>query len=49
MYAFSNDSAMIFNLNIMLPDVVIQPSLGYVMAIQRCTSRKLSAFWTRSI
>ena len=33
MYAFSNDSAMIFNLNVMLPDVVLEPSIGYVMAL----------------
>jgi len=32
MYAFSNDSGMMFNIDVMLPDVVLQPSLGYAMA-----------------
>jgi hypothetical protein len=32
-YLFSNESAFVFNLNVMLPNVVFQPSIGYAMGI----------------
>ena len=32
-FMFSNESAFVFNLNVMLPNVVFQPSLGYAMGI----------------
>jgi hypothetical protein len=32
-FALANDSAIVFNLNVMFPDVVFQPSLGYEMAL----------------
>jgi hypothetical protein len=32
-FMFSNESALVFNVNVMLPNVVIQPSLGYAMGI----------------
>ena len=33
MYALTNDAAIIFNVNAMFPDVAIQPSVGYQMAL----------------
>jgi hypothetical protein len=33
MFLFSNESAFVFNLNVMFPDVTFQPSLGYAMGI----------------
>jgi hypothetical protein len=33
MFMFSNESALVFNLNLMFPDVTFQPSLGYAMGI----------------
>jgi hypothetical protein len=33
MHMFSNESAVVFNLNVMLPNVVFQPSIGYAMGI----------------
>jgi hypothetical protein len=33
MFALANDSAIIINLNAMFPDVVLQPTLGYEMAL----------------
>jgi hypothetical protein len=32
-FLFSNESAFVFNLNVMFPEVVFQPSLGYAMGI----------------
>jgi hypothetical protein len=32
-FMLSNESAIIFNMNLMLPGVVFQPSLGYAMGI----------------
>lgn len=32
-YAFSNEQAMQLNVNAMFPDLVVQPSLGYVMGL----------------
>ena len=32
-YLFSNESAFVFNLNVMFPSVVFQPSIGYAMGI----------------
>lgn len=32
-FMFSNESAFVFNLNVMFPNVVFQPSLGYAMGI----------------
>jgi hypothetical protein len=33
MFLFSNESAMVFNLNVMLPTVTFEPSIGYAMGI----------------
>ena len=33
MYAFTNDAAVVLNINAMFPDVAIQPSIGYQMAL----------------
>jgi hypothetical protein len=33
MHMFSNESAIVFNLNVMFPAVVFQPSIGYAMGI----------------
>jgi hypothetical protein len=33
MFMFSNESAFVFNLNLMFPEVTFQPSLGYAMGI----------------
>jgi hypothetical protein len=30
---FSNESGIVFNLNVMFPAVVFQPSIGYAMGI----------------
>ena len=32
-FMFSNESAFVFNLNVMLPNVTFQPSIGYAMGI----------------
>jgi hypothetical protein len=32
-FALANDSAIIVNINVMFPDVVFQPTLGYEMAL----------------
>jgi hypothetical protein len=32
-FALANDSAIVVNVNAMLPDVVIEPTLGYEMAL----------------
>jgi hypothetical protein len=32
-FALANDSAIVFNLNTMFPDVVFQPTLGYAMGL----------------
>ncbi|HVR20343.1 MAG TPA: hypothetical protein VMS65_11620, partial [Polyangiaceae bacterium] len=32
-HMFSNESAIVFNLNVMFPNVVFQPSIGYAMGI----------------
>jgi hypothetical protein len=32
-FALANDSAIVVNINVMFPDVVFQPSLGYEMAL----------------
>jgi hypothetical protein len=32
-FMFSNESALVFNLNVTFPTVVFQPSLGYAMGI----------------
>ncbi|HEY3496493.1 MAG TPA: hypothetical protein VGK73_17460, partial [Polyangiaceae bacterium] len=32
-FALSNDSALVFNLNTLFPDVVFQPTLGYAMGL----------------
>jgi hypothetical protein len=32
-FALANDSAIVFNLNVMFPDVVFEPTLGYEMAL----------------
>ena len=32
-FALANDSAIVFNLMVMFPDVVIEPTLGYELAL----------------
>lgn len=31
-YAFANDSAMVINVSVLLPDLVVAPTLGYILA-----------------